>query len=192
VFTLAAGANAQAQAQGGEGYEHRQGFWAQAGVMAAANRSDCTNCGDFSWDEGGAAFLRVGGTVSKYVLMGAEFYAFRQTDGEITAADIEGVLAIAQWFPWLHLGGFFKVGIGMSHVDLFVQTLDGGSTKTSKTGLGISVGMGWDIRVTNRLSITPVINTYINAVGDLDVDPIGTANDVLTTLLTAGVAITVH
>ena len=192
VLTLAAGAVAQGQAQGGEGYEHRQGFWAQAGVMAASNRSDCSNCGEFNWDEGGAVFLRFGGTVSKHVLMGAEVYAFRQTDGEITETDIQGVLAIAEWYPWLHLGGFLKIGIGVSNVDLFVQTLDGGSTQTSKTGLGISLGMGWDIRITNRFSITPVINSYINAVGDLDVEPVGSADNVLTTLLTAGVGVTFH
>ena len=39
---------------------------------------------------------------------------------------------------------------------------------------------------------TTVINTYINAVGDLDVEPLGTADNVLTTLLTAGVGVTFH
>jgi hypothetical protein len=175
-----------------QGSEHRQGFWIQGGVMAAANRSDCSNCGEFNWDEGGAAFLRAGGTISPHVLLGAEVYGFRQTDGEVTKTEIQGILVITEWYPWLHLGGFVKVGIGVTNVDLFVSTLDGGTTQSSKTGMGISLGFGWDIRVTNGISITPVINSYINAVGDLDVEPFGTADNVLTTLLTAGVGVTFH
>jgi len=189
VIMLAAVLVHSAEAQGSD---HRQGFWAQGGVMAAANRTDCSNCGEFSWDEGVAVFLRAGGTISPHVLMGAELYGFRQTDGEATETDIQGLLAIAEWYPWLHLGGFFKVGIGVANLDLFVSTLDGGTTQSSKTGMAISIGFGWDIRVTDGISITPVINSYINAVGDLDVEPVGTADNVLTTLLTAGVGVTFH
>lgn len=172
--------------------DHRRGFWIRGGVMAAANRTDCSNCGEFNWDEGAAVFLRAGGTISPHVLMGAEAYGFRQTDGEVTKTEIQGLMAIAEWYPWLHLGGFVKVGIGVANLDLFVSTLDGGSTQSSKTGMAISLGLGWDIRVTNGISITPVINSYINAVGDLDVEPVGTADNVLTTLLTAGVGVTFH
>jgi hypothetical protein len=175
-----------------QGSDHRRGFWLQGGVMAAANRTDCSNCGEFNWDEGVAVFLRAGGTISPHVLMGAEAYGFRQTDGEVTSTDIQGLMAIAEWYPWLPLGGFVKVGIGVANVDLFVTTLDGGSTQSSKTGMAISIGFGWDIRVTNGVSITPVFNSYINAVGDLDVQPLGSADNVLTTLLTAGVAVTFH
>jgi len=175
-----------------QGSDHRRGFWAQGGVMAAANRSDCSNCNDFAWDDGGAVFLRAGGTISPHVLMGAEVYGFRQTDGEVTETDIQGIMAIAEWYPWLHLGGFVKVGIGVANLDLFVSTQEGGSTQSSKTGMAISLGFGWDIRVTNGISITPVVNTYINAVGDLDIEPVGTADNVLTTLLTAGVGVTFH
>ncbi len=189
AIVLAAAIVSSAEAQGSE---HRRGFWLQGGVMAAANRTDCTNCGEFNWDEGVAAFLRAGGTISPHVLLGAEAYGFRQTDGEVTKIDIQGLMVITEWYPWLHLGGFLKVGIGMSNLDLFVSTIDGGTTQTSKTGLAISLGLGWDIRVTDGISITPVINSYINAVGDLDVEPFGTADDVLTTLLTAGVGVTFH
>lgn len=175
-----------------QGSDHRQGFWAQGGVMAASNRSDCSNCNDFAWDDGVAVFLRAGGTISPHVLMGAELYGFRQTDGEVTETDIQGILAIAEWYPWLHLGGFVKVGMGVANLDLFVSTQDGGSTQSTKTGMAISLGFGWDIRVTNGISITPVVNTYINAVGDLDIEPVGTADNVLTTLLTAGVGVTFH
>ena len=189
VLLLAAGSAATVQAQGSE---HRQGFWLQGGVMAASNRNDCSNCGTFEWDTGVAAFLRAGGRISKYVLLGGEAYAFRQTDGEALATEIQGLLVITEWYPWLQHGGFLKVGIGVANVDLFITTTDGGTTETSKTGLGISLGMGWDIRITDGISITPVVNSYINAVGDLDVEPLGTADNVLTTLLTAGVGITFH
>jgi hypothetical protein len=175
-----------------QGSDHRRGFWVQGGVMAAGNRTDCSNCNDFAWDDGFAAFVRAGGTISPHVLLGAEVYGFRQTDGDVTETDIQGILAIAEWYPWLPLGGFVKVGIGVANLDLFVSTLDGGSTQSSKTGMAISLGFGWDIRVTNGISITPVVNTYINAVGDLDVEPLGTADNVLTTLLTAGVGVTFH
>lgn len=189
AIVLAAAIVSSAEAQGSE---HRRGFWLQGGVMGASNRVDCTNCGSFEWDQGVAAFLRAGGTISPHVLLGVEAYGFRQTDGEAAETEIQGLLVITEWYPWLHLGGFLKVGIGMSNLDLFVNTTDGGTTQSSKTGLAISVGFGWDIRVTNGISITPVINTYINAVGDLDVEPFGTADDVLTTLLTAGVGVTFH
>jgi hypothetical protein len=175
-----------------QGTDHRRGFWAQGGVMAASNRSDCSNCNDFAWDDGVAVFLRAGGTISPHVLMGAELYGFRQTDGESTETDIQGLMAIAEWYPWLHLGGFVKVGIGVANLDLFVSTIDGGSTQSSKTGMAISLGFGWDIRVTDGISVTPVVNTYINAVGNLDIEPVGTADNVLTTLLTAGVGVTFH
>ena len=189
VIMLAVAIVTSAEAQGSE---QRRGFWLQGGVMAAANRSDCTNCGEFNWDGGVAAFLRAGGTISPHVLLGAEAYGFRQTDGEVKDTKIQGLLAITEWYPWLHLGGFLKAGMGVANLDLFVSTIDGGTTQTSKTGLAISVGFGWDIRLTDRISITPVINSYVNAVGDLDVQPLGTADDVLTTLLTAGVGVTFH
>lgn len=175
-----------------QGSEHRRGFWFRGGVMAASNRTDCSNCGEFAWDDGVAAFVRAGGTVSKYVLLGGEAYGFRQTDGEASKIEIQGLLAITEWYPWLQHGGFLKAGIGVSNLDLFVETIDGATTQSSKTGLAISLGIGWDIRVSDGISITPVINSYINAVGDLDVEPVGTASNVLTTLLTAGVGVTFH
>ncbi len=189
AIVLAAAIVSSAEAQGSE---HRRGFWLQGGVMGASNRVDCTNCGRFEWDQGVAAFLRAGGTISPHVLLGAEAYGFRQTDGEVAETDIQGIMVITEWYPLLQLGGFLKVGIGAANVDVFVTTTDGATTQTSKTGLAISLGFGWDIRVTDGISITPVINTYINAVGDLDVEPLGTADDVLTTLLTAGVGVTFH
>ena len=190
MLLLAAGTATVARAQGGG--EHRQGFWWQAGVMAAANREDCTNCAAEEWNEGVAITLRAGGTVSRYVLLGGEFYGFRHTDDVAQETKLQGILAIAQWYPWLNLGGFLRTGIGVSNLNLYIMTESGASTRADKTGLALSLGIGWDIRVSERFSITPLFNSYVNGVGDLEVEPAGTADDVLTTLFTAGVAVTFH
>jgi hypothetical protein len=174
-----------------QGLQEREGLWAQVGIGAGFNRTDCTNCDTEQWAEGGVVYLRAGTTISKYVLLGLEAYGFRKTSGESSESKVQGLVAMAQWYPWLKHGGYLKVGWGLSHGEGRF-TASNISSQGKRTGMAVTVGVGWDIRVARNISITPVFNSYINALGDIAFPGVGTIDDALTTLYVVGVGVTFH
>jgi hypothetical protein len=136
--------------------ERRKGFWLTAGLGAGSESFDANDGLGWSDDKGGGlAYLKLGGTVSPSLLLGAEFnawgtrYRFEDYDRGLTSA-----MFIAQWYPdsrgdfWLRGGA----GFARDYLDI-----DGGA-RTRENGMALAVGLGYDIRVGRNVSITPMLD----------------------------------
>lgn len=187
ALTLAALDPGPAHAQGNQ---VRDGFWLMAGVAAASNRTDCTNCPQEVRVSGGGFVVRAGGKASRYVMLGGEIYGFKESESGDVKTEVGGVLFIAQWYPWTKLGFWVRAGGGMSYADVRINTASS-PEQVTKAGMALSLGLGWDLRVARKVSITPFAATYWNGLGAFDYSG-GTLDNVLTTLWQAGVGVTFH
>ncbi len=136
--------------------QRRQGFWLSAGLGAGSEAFDANDNLGWSDDRGGGlAYLKLGGTVSQSLLLGAEFdawgtrYRYEGYDRGLTTA-----MFIAQWYPAPRSDFWLRGGLGFARDYL---NLDGGPS-THENGTVLAVGLGYDIRVARNISLTPMID----------------------------------
>ena len=138
----------------------REGFWIAFGVGQGNLSWKCDGCTD--QDHGGpTGFLRLGGTPSQKVLLGAElnFWSLDFGATEITA----GYSAFtAYWYPSVTSGLFLKGGFGGA-----VFTRATATTEATSTGGALVLGAGYDIRVGQKISITPMLSFWGSNKSDL-------------------------
>ena len=144
LLAVPQGAEAQAEAAA------RDGFFIGFGLGGGSfGCSECSNR-----ESGFAGHLKLGGTVSPQLLLGAESSVWtKEMEGGVrfTHANLS---ALAQFYPSVAAGFFLRGGIGISTLE--VSASDGGvSVSASDTGLGLSAGLGYDIRVGQNFSISP-------------------------------------
>jgi hypothetical protein len=149
----------------------REGFFIGLGV--GGGTLGCEGCGDR--ESGLGAHLKLGGTLSPKLLIGAESGGWTKEEGGIrlTHANLS---ALAQFYPSATAGFFLKGGIGLSRLEV---SASGGSV--SDEGLGLTAGLGYDVRLGSNFSLSPYLSF---AWGDFDG---GTANHGL-----VGVGVTWH
>jgi len=160
AITFAATAPATAQTP----REHR-GFWISAGLGGGWNLS--RNVGvDSSSSGGGAAYLRLGGTVSDKVLLGGEVIGWgRSTNGADLARG--NVNFTAMFYPSVQTGVYLKGGLGGSSL---ARTVTNGNTTTTvhDEGFGVTVGLGWDVRLARNFFLTPGIDFLYQRASNVD------------------------
>ena len=130
----------------------REGFFIGGGL--AAGTFGCDTCGDREW--GPAAYIKLGGTISPALVAGAESSAWtKEIDGvRFTHANVS---AIGQLYPATSSGLFLKAGIGFSRLEASASS--GPFTGTvSDEGLGLTAGLGYDVRVGVNFSVTPYLS----------------------------------
>ena len=127
----------------------REGFWFSGGLGYGA--LGCDNCnGRASGLSGG---LSLGRTISEKLLLGVGTTGwYRSEDG--LWLNVGTVDARLRFYPSVTSGFFLTGGLGIGTISLGVA--DFGSV--SETGLGLMLGLGWDIRVRPNLSLTPFWN----------------------------------
>lgn len=139
-------APAAASAQGHP--QTREGFWIGFGLGYGSLGFECTGCGN---EREGAlsGYLKMGGTLSPKLLLGGETNGWSKDIGGsmVTAANASVVL----YFYPSPTGGFFLRG-GLGWATLDVEGLG------SETGPGGVFGIGYDVRVSPKMSLTPVLN----------------------------------
>lgn len=149
----------------------REGFWFSVGVGGGS--LGCEDCEDR--ETGGAGTIALGGTLSRTVLLGGSLNGWTKSEDGATLT-VGLVAAEARFYPRASGGFFLKAGAGVGSADLEV-----GSVTISETGAGALVGLGYDIRVGERISITPWLQWF-----GVDYDP-GRAN-----VSQLGLALTIH
>lgn len=139
--------------------KHRhEGFWIGFGIGGGVNTADNVEDGKRG---GGAAYLRLGGTLSQKWLLGGEISVWgRQEDtilGDNTVSlTRSNATFTAMFFPSDNGGFFLKGGIGGANVEL-----QAGGIKISEQGVGTTFGLGYDIRLGRNLYLTPNIDALI-------------------------------
>lgn len=127
----------------------REGFF--IGFGFGGGSFGCEGCGDR--ETGGAGHLKLGGAVSPQLLVGGESNAWTKEEGgaRLTQANLS---AIAQFYPSATSGFFLKGGLGLSRLE--VSGSGGGfSFSATESGLGLTAGLGYDIRLGTNFSLVP-------------------------------------
>lgn len=156
-----------------------QGFWISFGVGGGWNLSN--TIGGQSRG-GGAGFLRLGGTPSQKVLVGAEAIGFGTKVNDVTYGR-GNLQAIVMYYLNVPQGLFVKGGVGGASFSTSV-TVGNTTTTTTDPGFGAGAGVGWDMRLGSNFYLTPTLDLLYQrvSVGDNE----ATNNTMV--LLTVGVA----
>ena len=139
----------------------RAGYSVSLGLGGGSNGLTCPGCAT-TRENGASGYLRVGKGMTPSVMMGVELNGWNKTESNVSSHT--GMLsAIAQWYPSMTNGYFLKSGLGMGRTTID----DKSTTPTSKlqsTGFGYQFGMGYDMSIARRWSITPYVN-YLATTG---------------------------
>ncbi|TMG42128.1 MAG: hypothetical protein E6H90_14285 [Chloroflexi bacterium] len=159
ALTLSAAEPATAQQPG-----TRHGFWGAFGLGYGANGLSCSGgCSFNSGAKGGGltVALKLGGTPSPRVRLGGEVNLWTKDMNGVTET-VGNISAAAYLYPTARSGFFVKGGVGVASFQL-----SQGSSTTSADGLGFLTGLGYDIRLSNKVSLSPIANFYFGHDGDL-------------------------
>lgn len=160
----------------------RNGFWIGGGLGYGAANLGCDGC-DSDSESSLTGHIRLGGTLSEKVLLGAESNAWVK---EVAGVDnTVGNLSAAIYFYPAPAGGLFlKGGLGLAY-----YSASEGNLSVSKSGLGLMAGLGYDVRVGRNISITPVGTVRYGNLGEIE--ELG-VDGVDFTVIELGVGVTFH
>ncbi|MEX2663821.1 MAG: hypothetical protein WD227_17950 [Vicinamibacterales bacterium] len=122
----------------------REGFWFSAGLGFGS--LGCRDC--VGRDDGLSGGLSLGGTINDRLLFGVGTTGFAKTVLGDTLS-LGTVDARLRFYPQATSGFHINVGVGFGSVS-FADITD--------TGIGVVLGMGWDIRMGRNVSLTPFWN----------------------------------
>lgn len=163
IGSLSSVADAQAQ-----NAQTRDGFWFSGGLGYGS--LGCEACGT---REGGLSIdLSLGGTISPRFLIGAGTSGWTKSEGGSTLT-VGLVDARVRFYPSARGGLFLTGGVGVGSVQ---EKFDGLGSQT-ETGPGVILGLGYDIRVSPNMSLTPSWTGFgmRNDVTDANVGQLGIA-----------------
>jgi hypothetical protein len=165
--------------------QHREGFWIGFGFGYGSANGTCTGCSSAS--EGGVTgFLKLGGTLSPKVLLGGAVNAFSKASNGATET-LGNVTASVFYYPAPASGFFLTGGLGFSDYDL-----SGGGSSITGAGWGFTAGLGYDIPVGRKVSLTPVVDFLYGSVGDLSSGGTTFATGWKQTVVDFGLGVTFH
>ena len=175
LLALLAAAAGQAQAQRerpprglrevrSSGPNPREGFWLAIGLGAGAESFRADDGLGWSDDKGGAVgYLKLGGTVSPSLLLGAEAQVwsaryYGRTYLEDYDRTLGSLLAIAQVYPSSRGAVWLKGGVGFARDELDLFGPPTRPTVTGRNGVAFDLGLGYDVRVGRQVSVTPSLD----------------------------------
>lgn len=148
VFAASLGLSEIASAQH---KQTRDGFWFNLGLGYGS--LGCQNCGSREGSVSGG--LALGGTLSQKVVIGAGTNGWTKSEGGATLT-VSTLTALIRFYPSA-TGGFFLLGgLGVGQIHVSVSGLG----SDSETGAAALLGLGYDVRVGNNVSITPFWNGF--------------------------------
>jgi len=160
ALTLCAAAVAPAQEP-----RTRHGFWGAFGLGYGANSLSCSSGCSFTSDAKGGgvtASIKMGGTPKPSVRLGGEVNVWVKDVGSGVTETVGNVSAAVYLYPAPRSGFFVKGGVGLASFQ-FSQ----GNSTVSADGFGLLAGLGYDIRLSNKVSLSPIANMYFGRDGDL-------------------------
>jgi len=164
----------------------RKGFWIGFGPTYGTAGVSCDGCGSTNREGGFGGFLKLGGTLSKNVLLGGEVNSWYKEDSG-TSVTLGNVVAAVYVYPKSTSGLFIKAGAGFSSM------FGGGNGPDLEAeGWGITTGIGYDIRVGKNISITPVANFWFGQPGNVKANGTTVGTGWKQNVFEGGLGITFH
>ncbi|ODT03848.1 MAG: hypothetical protein ABS52_07080 [Gemmatimonadetes bacterium SCN 70-22] len=134
---------------GAQHAQTRQGFWFNVGLGAGS--LGCDDCG--SRTNGLSGQLSLGGTITPRLLLGAGTNGWTKNEDGVTLT-MGSLAALVRFYPSTTGGFYLTGGLGIATIDLGVD----GYGSASDTGVSALLGIGYDIRVGQNVSLTPFWN----------------------------------
>lgn len=143
------------------GRSRRDGFWLSVGLGVGGESFDAHD--GLGWSNskaGGMAYLKLGGTISPNFLLGVEAQGWTaQYYGQGFDRDLGSLMAVGQWYPSARDGFWFRGGIGFARDHLnYYGSPPANTITTSRNGTAYAVGLGYDIPVGRKVSLTPTLD----------------------------------
>lgn len=167
---------------------HRMGLWGELGSGPGYVRVACSDCLDVIGASGTTSYFRIGGVLSKNVLIGFEVFSlldqafgFGASDTS-TVAETGTAAIVLLWYPG-KTGVFLKGGVGAAFGQFTVPSDSatvGTDTASTGGGIGLTFGLGWDVPISRKFAITANAAAFITALGDV-VLPGHNVDDVIAT-----------
>jgi hypothetical protein len=129
----------------------REGFFISFGL--GGGTFGCEGCSNR--ESGGAAHLTLGGAVSPQLLVAGELSAWSKEEGGARLTHSTAA-AILQFYPSAENGFFVKGGLGFSQIEASASG-GGFSFSAGDEGLGVTAGLGYDIRLGTNFSLSPYL-----------------------------------
>jgi hypothetical protein len=127
----------------------REGFWFSGGLGYGS--LSCLNCDGYA--NGFSGGLALGGTINEKLLLGVGTTGwYRSQDG--IWLSVGTVDARVRFYPSVRSGFFINGGLGVGTISLGLS----GIGSDSETGVGLMLGLGWDVRIARNVSLTPFWN----------------------------------
>ena len=137
----------------------RQGFWFNGGLGYGSLGCDDCEGREGAWSGG----LAIGGTISQKFLLGASTNGWTKSDDGLTLT-VATLTALARYYPSATGGFFLQGGLGVGSIRMELEDVG----EDSETGLGALVGLGYDLRVGQNVSLTPYWNGFATATSNAD------------------------
>lgn len=175
-----------APALGAQGAPLRSGLWFELGRGSGNIRISCTTCERPTSIFGASGVLRIGGSLSRKVMLGVEVFSllddrFEERGSDSTVSlETHSFGPTVLWFPWSS-GFHLSAGMGLAGVELAVPTTeDTPQLLASGTGSAVHFGVGLDIPLWRKLSTSASFGVYYSALGDAAISD-EVVDDVITT-----------
>lgn len=190
---LALRANAQSRGLVEVGQDTRAGFYITGGLGDGLDQIKFTDQSQFQdWHSSPAAVLRIGGTPSQNVRIGAEFFGWWHSYDDVdfghvteyfTAAMLEGQFYVAP-----RSGLYLKGGIGIGHSGSNYDDYDYGDVGSN--GFAFTVGAGYDVPLSPWISIAPTVDFYQSTFSNAPDPNTGLSNSYTEHVLNIGASLT--
>jgi len=128
---------------------HRRGLWFAAGFGMGNLRTSCDSCGRAGSGAASHFALRAGVSLFPSFLLGVEFDKLtsqRNTDA------VSAIHLTSYFYPVREGNVFLKAGLGRS----FFDSKTPHSPDAQHGGIGLMAGVGFDLRATTKISLTPM------------------------------------
>ena len=127
----------------------REGFWFSAGMGYGS--LSCFDCDGYA--NGFSGGLALGGTINEKLLLGVGTTGwYRSQDG--VWLNVSTLDARLRFYPSIRSGFYINGGLGLGTISLGMSGLG----SESETGVGLMLGVGWDIRIARNVSLSPFWN----------------------------------
>ena len=139
----------------------RDGYSLSLGLGGGSSGASCAGCAS-DRENGASGYLRLGKGFTPTMMFGVELNGWNKTENNITGRQTM-LSAIAQWYPSMTNGFFTKAGMGIGRMSAENKSSTP-SNKLESTGFGYQLGLGYDMSIARRWSVTPYVN-YLSTAG---------------------------
>jgi hypothetical protein len=136
----------------------REGFWISFGFgYGSLGCDDCEDEEDEDRLSGGSGYLRMGGTLSQRLLIGGEINVWGKEEGNVSFT-VSNITPVLIFYPSADGGLFLKGGLGLANADVELGPLSG-----NESGVGLTLGAGYDARVGRNFALTPYFDIAVSS-----------------------------